>query len=218
MNDTYFTVSDIAVYFNISNQKINKIFQELAWAEKQDKWWIATELGLNNGAKQEYNTRNKQKYIKWASSVKENTVLVEAIKKVKEPIKVKKTLYKEKIEKGSAYEEHVSNYYKSLGYTVWEHGKELGVKDHGIDVIVKLGRKVLFLQCKHWNKSNKYKITHQHLKSMRQDVFDYIEKKAIFSMYEIEVVYVVSTDIFDKSAYYYLDEHKGNIKAEIIPF
>lgn len=53
---------------------------------------------------------------------------------------------------------------------------------------------------------------------MRQDVSDYIEKKSIFTMYETEVVYVVSADIFDKSAYYYLDEHKNNIKAEIIPF
>lgn len=90
MNNTYFTVSDIAIYFNISNQKMNKIFLDLAWTEKQDKWWIATELGLKNGAKQEYNTRNKQKYIKWASLVKENTILIEVIKKVKEPVKVKK--------------------------------------------------------------------------------------------------------------------------------
>ena len=53
---------------------------------------------------------------------------------------------------------------------------------------------------------------------MRQDVSDYVEKKSIFSMYNIKVVYVVSADIFDKSAYYYLNEHQESIKAEIIPF
>jgi len=216
MNNTYLTVTEIATYFNTSNQKINKIFLELTWAKKQDRWWIATELGLENGAKQEYNAKNKQKYIKWSSLVKKNPILIEAIEKIREPTKPKRTL--DKIKKGKAYEELVANYYKALGYTVWEHGKELGVKDHGIDIIVKQGRKVLFLQCKHWNKSNKYKITHRHLKSMRQDVSDYIEKKSIFSMYDIEVIYVVSDDIFDKSAYYYLNEHKENIKAQIIPF
>jgi len=132
--------------------------------------------------------------IKWASSVKE------------------------KIEKNSAYEVHVSNYHMTLGYTVWEYGKELGVKNYGIDIIVKQERKVLFLQCKHWNKSNKYKITYKHLKSIRQDIFDYIAKD-VYLFYIWYWSYLCCLeDISDKSAYYYLDEYKESIKAKIIPF
>jgi len=104
---TYHTVTDIAVYFNISATELNQIFLRLNWAKKEGKWWIATDLGISNGAKQEYDTRHKQKYIKWDSKVKENIELISTVNGFKSlgDIKVnKKMTAKEKKEKGDNYE------------------------------------------------------------------------------------------------------------------
>lgn len=222
---TYNTSSEIATHFNISVRELNQFLLKLKWAEKQDKWWIATKLGEDNGAKQEYNPRNKQKFIKWDSKIKENINLIEAIKAIKninKSIEEKKlpykTTYKEKIEKGCAYEEFVAEYYKELGYYVWEHGKDKGVKDSGIDLIAKKEKEILFIQCKNWSSSSSYKITHEKLKSTRQDVSDYIEKNPIFKNYSKRTIYILSNDVLHKSAYHYLKEYKDDIECQIIPF
>ena len=222
---TYHTVSDIAIYFNISPRELNKIFEQLKWAEKQDKWWIATKLGVKYGANQEYNPRNKQKFIKWNSNVKENSELINVVKNLKEISKVKiekkevkKTSYKEKVQKGTQYEEFIAKYYEKLGYKVWEHGKEKGRKDNGIDLIAKKGKEIIFMQCKNWSASSSYKISHKELKSTRQDVSDYIEKNPIFKSYNQKIIYILSNDVLHKSAYHYLEEYKDSIECQIIPF
>lgn len=222
---TYQTSSDIAIYFNISARELNQIFLQLKWAEKEDKWWIATELGLKHGASQEYNTRNKQKFIKWDTKVKENNALIDAINTLKNVNKsepdnktLKKTTYKEKVDKGKEYEEYIAKYYERLGYYVWQHGKDKGVKDNGIDLIAKKGKEILFIQCKNWSLTTSYQINHEKLKATRQDVVDYIEKNPIFKTYDKRTIYVLSNDILHKSAYYYLEEYKDDIECKIIPY
>ena len=222
---TYNSVSDIAIYFNISSRELNKVLSQLKWAEKQDKWWIATQLGIENGAKQEYNARSKQKFITWDIKIKKNIKLINTIKNLKtvnNPIKeiktTKKTTYKEKVDKGKAYEEFIAKYYEQLGYYVWEHGKDKGVKDNGIDLIAKKKTEILFIQCKNWSADSSYKITHEKLKSTRQDVSDYIEKNPIFKDYIRRIIYILSNDVLHKSAYHYLEEQKNNIECQIIPF
>jgi Holliday junction resolvase-like predicted endonuclease len=221
---TFNTVSEIAKSFNISARQLNEIFEELKWAEKQDRWWIATNLGQKNGAKQEYNPKNKQKFIKWESRVKDNKELIDAVKnkknktQAKKQKEVKKTTYQEKINKGMAYEEFVANHYKQLGYYVWEHGKEKGCKDNGIDLIAKKDKEIIFIQCKNWSATSSYKISHKELKSTRQDVSDYIEKNQIFKNYNQRIVYILSNDVLHKSAYHYLEEYNDSIECQIIPF
>ncbi|MDF1877001.1 restriction endonuclease [Sulfurimonas sp. SAG-AH-194-L11] len=222
---TYCTVSDIAIYFNISARELNKIFEQLKWAEKQDKWWVATNLGIKHGAKQEYSPRNKQKFIKWDSKLKENIELKNIIKKVKkiseisiEKKVVKQTRYEEKVKKGTEYEEFIARYYEKLGYYVWEHGKDKGRKDNGIDLIAKKDKEIIFMQCKNWSVSSSYKISHKELKSTRQDVSDYIEKNKIFESYNRRIIYILSNDVLHKSAYHYLEEYKNSIECQIIPF
>jgi len=68
----YLTVTEIAKHFKIEASELNNIFSNLQWAIKEGRWWIATEKGLALGAKQEYNTRNKVKYIKWNKEIKGN--------------------------------------------------------------------------------------------------------------------------------------------------
>ena len=204
---TYCTVSEIAIYFNISARELNKIFEQLKWAEKQDKWWVATSIGIKNGANQEYNPRNKQKFIKWDSKVKENSELINVVKNLKnisrintEKKEVKKTSYKEKVKKGTEYEEFIARYYEKLGYYVWEHGKDKGRKDNGIDLIAKKNQEIIFMQCKNWSASSSYKISHKELKSTRQEVSDYIEKNQIFQSYNRRIIYILSNDVLHKSA------------------
>lgn len=222
---TYQTTSDIAIHFNISAIELNQIFLKLKWAEKQDKWWIATKLGQENGAKQEYNPKNKQRFIKWNTRIKEDNQLIHAIeefKNINNPIEKKqttiKTSYKEKIEKGKEYEEFIAKYYEELGYYVWKHGKEKGREDNGIDLIAKKDKEIIFMQCKNWNSSSSYKITHKELKSTRQDVMDYMDKNPIFKNYNQRIIYILSNDILHKSAYHYLEEYKQHIECKIIPF
>ena len=222
---TYNTVSDIAVYFNIPPRDLNKIFEQLKWAEKQNKWWIATKLGIKYGANQVYNPRNKQKFITWDSKIKENSELINVINKLKniakintEKKEVKKTSHKEKVKKGREYEEFVARYYEQLGYLVWEHGKEKGRKDNGIDLIAKKDKEIIFMQCKNWSASSSYKISHKELKSTRQEVSDYIEKNPIFKNYNQRIIYILSNDVLHKSAYHYLEEYKEFIECQIIPF
>jgi len=53
--------------------------------------------------------------------------LYSANKKTKMPAK----------EKGDEYEKYIANFFREQGYYVWEHGKEKGMKDMSIDLIVK---------------------------------------------------------------------------------
>ena len=229
---TYQTVSEIASHFNVSSRELNKVFSDLGWAQKEERWWIATKEGIKQGASQEYNPRNKQKFIKWDTKIKDNKVLIdkihllkrtdekciEVLEKVTEQKEFQKTSYAEKVIKGKAYEEHVAKHYEQLGYYVWEHGKDKGRKDHGIDLIAKKDKEIIFMQCKNWDKSTSYKIDHKDLKSTRQDVRDYIDKNPIFQHYTQRVVYVLSNDVLHKSAHYYLEEHQESIECQIIPF
>lgn len=122
----YIIASEIAEHFNITARVLNGIFEILKWSEKEDKNWIATELGLKNGAK-EINFRGT-KSIRWDSRVKNNFELIRAVKEykvekmdiskiVKESMK-KPISIKEKKRKGDEYELFIAKHYKEQGYTI----------------------------------------------------------------------------------------------------
>ena len=128
----YIKATEIAKHFNIPIRKINKIFENLKWAIKEDKHWIATELGISAGAKQ-LNYKGT-KYIKWNTKIKNDFRLINAINYFKDDKKIdttkevkNKTLTKkEKKEKGDMYEAYVANYFRQQNYYVREYGKEKG--------------------------------------------------------------------------------------------
>jgi len=78
-NENYLSITEIANYFNIKPKHLNIILSELKWCYKSNKWWIATELGKIMGAKQYYNPKTKNKYIKWESSIKNDEELINKI-------------------------------------------------------------------------------------------------------------------------------------------
>ena len=218
----YIKATEIAKHFNIPIRKINKIFENLKWAIKEDKHWIATELGITAGAKQS-NYRGT-KYIEWNSEIKRNFHLISAIDNFKDDIKINTTKkeIKPKIltkkEKGDMYETYVANFFKKQGYYVWEHGKEKGVHDSSIDLLVKKENYIYFVQCKNWEK---WKITHKEVKATRTDVREYLKKEKmlweLIKGYDSKILYVTPTACLARSAYTYIQENSNIVEYQVIP-
>lgn len=153
------TATHIGSHFKESASEINKIFLDLKWIEKNDNWYTATELGLKNGANQRYNAKTKNKYIEWEKEIINNQELIEKIensktqntkilnneKNVTDLVKNKKMTNEEKKEKGDRYESYVANFFREQGYYVWEHGKEKGVLDSGVDLFIKKNEYIYIL-------------------------------------------------------------------------
>jgi len=228
------TVTKIGEHFNIPARTINKIFLELKWIETNGKWKIPTELGKTQGATEKYDTRSKIKYVMWEKDILENEAFIDAIKKTITPTQEtqqqeepkqetspqkNKTSYKEKIKKGALYEEYIALIYKANGYTIWEHGKDKGIKDMGIDLIVKKDKKIILIQCKNWNEEGKYKIDHKDIKVFRTEGRDFINKNEIFINYELHLKYIISGDFMHPSAIHHIEEcnqENKNVSYEII--
>jgi len=226
--------STLAIYFNITAQEVNHIFEELKWAIKENKWWIATELGISKGGVQKYNVKNKQKYILWKNSIKANYEFIEKVRLLKEKKEIEKKekqsivqeheLYqtkklseKEKKEKGDMYETYVANFFREQGYYVWEHGKEKGVKDSSIDLLVKKERCIYFVQCKHWES---WKIDHKEVKATRTDIRDYIQNnseiKFIIKDYKTKILYVTSKYCLTAGAKKYIEENENILEYQVV--
>ena len=236
VKDTLFSVSDLAAYFNISAQELNEIFQKLGWAQKEDRWWIATSKGISKGAVQQYNARSKNKYIVWPASIKLERELMTTVQNLKntkksfvEPVvtyekfKESNTTTKlsalEKKQKGSAYEMFVADHFRVRGYTIAEHGKDNGVKDHGIDIIAKKDKEIIFIQCKNWSARSTYKVRDKEIKVTRQDARDYMMKNPLYVSggYKMKILYVMAENVLHPSAYNYIQEHHDILDFQIIP-
>lgn len=213
INQNCLTVTQIAKEFKIEASELNTIFSHLKWAYKEDRWWLATELGIQKGAKQFYDTKSKTKYLKWNPSIKKEFELINAIKNFKEAQKVKATTPKEK---GNRYEEFIAQHYRGLGYFVWEHGKEKGRKDQGIDLIVKKNKEIIFIQCKNWKENTRFQIDHKEVKASRTEARAFMKENPLFIGYQMKFRYTLSGDFIHPSAIKYIEETKGLFDYEIL--
>ena len=216
------STAQLAKYFNIKTKDLTKILIDLDWIEQEGKWSILLRAGEQNGGKQEYNAKIKQKYILWDENIKNNYELkteVTKLQKIIESKKPKKMTKQEKLEKGAIYEAYVAEFFRQQGYYVWEHGKEKGVKDSNIDLFVKKDRDIYFIQCKNWAT---WKINHNTVKATRTDVREYLKtNKEFFKIikdYKLKILYVVSKECLTKSAYTYIEENKDIVDYQVIPF
>ena len=220
--------TNIAKHFNISARELNKIFEELQWIYKKDRWWLTTKLGKEKGAKEYYDVKTKTKYIKWEPSIKNNTELINKIynKKPKQNENIgygnfqqkTKITNTEKKEKGNEYEKYIADFFRKQNYYVWEHGKEKGVKDSSIDLIVKKDKYIYFVQCKNWEK---WKINHKEVKATRMDVREYLKKEKnlwnLIKDYQSKILYVTPKECLSKSAYTYIKENSNIVEYQVIP-
>ena len=124
----------------------------------------------------------------------------------------------QKKKKGDEYETYVANYFKQQGWTVWEHGKEKGVKDSSIDLIIKKDNFIYFVQCKNWET---WKINDKNVKATRTDVRDYLKKNKDFwnliKGYQMKILYVSPKNSLTKGAYRYIKENQDIIEYKVIP-
>ena len=119
------------------------------------------------------------------------------VKKEKKPLN--------NIEKGSIYEEYIANKYRKKGYSVWEHGKEMGRADLGIDLVATQKNKMILIQCKNWSTKHKYKITNKDIKAFRTDALDFLDKNYQYKNYDISLEFILSGDFIDKGAKVYIN-------------
>ncbi len=130
----------------------------------------------------------------------------------------KKLTYKEKVEKGKRYEAHVANYFKEKGYYVWEHGKQNGRKDKGIDLFVRKDNHAYFIQCKDWAS---WKISHKEIKATRMDIREYLkENKEFWKLIkekDVKILYATSKECLTRGAFKYIEENNDVIEYRVIP-
>jgi len=121
-----------------------------------------------------------------------------------------------KIEKGQNYEEFIADIYRDRGYHVIEHGKIMGRKDGGIDLIATKEDETILIQCKNWKESGRWRIRQHHIKALRTDARDFIEKHPEFKKPKLKARFVLSGRILDKGAWRYLKETENIVDYEII--
>lgn len=66
------TSNEIGQYFDKSTNEINKIFFDLRWITKKDRWIVPTERGRANGAKEHYYYKSGLKSVKWEETLLKN--------------------------------------------------------------------------------------------------------------------------------------------------
>lgn len=75
------TVSTIAEKINISAQRMNLIFSELGWIEKDEKrGWEVTKLGKFAGGRQREHEDSAKLYVLWPDTILENKSLLESLR------------------------------------------------------------------------------------------------------------------------------------------
>jgi restriction system protein len=243
-NNGTLTSTLIGREFNLSAKDINKIFSALNWAYKDNKYWIPTKQGKNNGAIEAFNTTSKIKYIRWMPDIITNTVFLKEVNKFKnlgQPLKEKsypineilenveeivdngityhvnkKVSYKQKVNKGKIYEEYVAKFYRNNGWYVWEHGADKGRQDGGIDLIAKKDKEIILIQCKDWDKNYRKKIKHTEVKAARTDARKFMKDNPLFIGYKIKFRFTLSREVLHKSAYQYIEENNDLFDYEIL--
>lgn len=212
----YLQVSEITKHFRLPAGKLNQIFTELNWVYKSEKWWVATDLGIKNGAEQRYNTQTKQKYVVWNNNILHNQELINAINnpQINKP---KHILDREKEHKGNQYEMYISKYFEKQGYKIKRNGLLYGKIDKGVDLIIMKNREITLVQCKNWKEKGK-KIRHNDLKEFLGNTTTFLENnKDKAEGYTIKRLYITSNDILDYSAKKFLEENKNTLEYQIIP-
>ena len=130
---------------------------------------------------------------------------------------LQKTTYREKKQKGDAYEAFVAEYFREQGFTVAEHGQMNGRNDKGIDLILKKDMEITLVQCKNWSENTRYKINHEKVKAFVGDTAFYLEDNPMYANYTLKRLYVVANRVLDRSAINYIKANSGKIRYLHLP-
>lgn len=196
------SAAQIAQHFNIEATKLNKIFQNLKWIEKEyDIWWISTVLGKKNGAVDQINENDRVKYVHWNKEVLLNQDLNLAIEE-----------YIHTYKSDKAYKNFIANYYLKEGYTVWNHTEDKGLKDRDINYVVKKHRDIMLISCR----GHAVDITLDEVKNFEKQKNAFILENPIFSYYNIKLIYNMAGFYLTEDAFWYLKENKNLFDFQIL--
>jgi len=129
-----------------------------------------------------------------------------------------KMTYKEKKEKGDKYEKFVASYFKKQGYYVWEHGKDKGVEDSGVDLFMRKDEYIYFVQCKDWEN---WKLDHNTVQAIQTKIRNFLKKeeplRKLTNGYNQKILYVTSKRCLTAGAYRYIEENSEILEYQVVP-
>ncbi|CAA6803624.1 MAG: Unknown protein [uncultured Sulfurovum sp.] len=200
----YITASQLAKFFSIEARQLNQILTNMKWIEKEHYiWWVATDLGKQNGAIEHTDLKNRVRYVYWHKSVMQNEQLLATIKNT----------IRSYIE-NNLYEEFIKEQFLSQGYTVWHHakGKTQQDKNKNITLVAKKNKKILLIHCR----DNQLDISVEELQSFQQQRDNFKIDNPVFENYNLSLHYSMSGFFLTEDAYEYVEENHGDITYEVL--
>ena len=120
--------------------------------------------------------------------------------------------------KGASYESFVAQFFREIDFYVWEHGKEKGRQDCGIDLFIKKDKFCYFVQCKNWEK---WKINDKTVKATQLDVRNYMRENMgltkLLKGTSKKILYVTSKECLTHGAHRYIQENNHILEYQVIP-
>lgn len=217
------TTEKIAKYFRVSPKTVDNCFVTLKWVYREKHHLFPTNLGIEQGARENYNIFNHQKYAIWNNDITTNQKLIDEINKFKKPNQQIKLYKKTKnntvilsspkiIIKQELYKQYIFNIYQMNGYKVWEN-KDSTI---GIDLIVRKDTKISLIKCETQDNQSDLSIKDIDVKAFRSDANDFVELNPLFNKYEIHLQYIVSHNFLHSSAIQYINNWRKNISYEVM--
>jgi len=200
----YITATELAKYFSIDPRQLNQIFTKLNWIQKEFYiWWVATDLGTENGAVEYTAPFSRVRYVYWKKEIMHNK---ELIAKIRETVNT----YIE----NDAYENFIKEYFTKQGYTVWHHAKEKSQEDknRNITFVAKKAKQILLIHCR----DNQLDISTEELKSFQQQRDQFKVDNPVFQDYDLTLHYTMSGFFLSEDAYEYVEGNRGDITYEVI--
>ena len=200
----YITVTELSKFFSIEPRQLNQILTSMKWIEKEHYiWWVATELGKENGAIEYTDTRNRIRYVYWEKDIMYNQKLISTIK----------ATIRSYIE-NNLYEESIKEQFIDQGYTVWHHSKDKMQQDKNknITLIAKKDKKILLIHCR----DNQLDISLDELKVFQQQRDDFKVDNPVFENYNLSLHYSMSGFFLTEEAYEYVEDNRGDITYEVV--
>lgn len=200
----YITCTELAYHFRIEPRQLNQILTNMGWIKKKHFiWWIATELGKKNGAKEYVANYSNLSYVYWHKDIMQNEELLYTIEKT----------VRSYIE-NSLYEEFIKEYYTQQEYTVWHYAKDKKHcdKNKNITLVAKKNREIILIHCR----DNQLDISVDELKSFQKQRDEFKVANPVFANYDLKLHYCMSGFFMTEEAFEYAEDFQDNISYEVI--
>ena len=169
----------------------------LNWIENQ---YSVTELGREHGAEEHTHTYSRVQFIYWEREILNNSELKEAVQH-----------YMNEEQERYTYHRLVTRHYRSQGYSLWDFSQKSSNDNH-IDFVAKREREIILISAP----SPSDDITVKDIKRFEVEKETFIKEHPIFSEYQIELQYNLSSFALTEDAFSYIQEHPQTISYQII--